>query len=62
MKVALIKATARRTPTGLVTEKEEILDILTENPDELLDRLAIILASYSALRGGNAVKKALKIE
>jgi len=44
MQVALLKATARRTPTGLVAEKEEILDILPENPDELFGRLARILA------------------
>jgi len=44
MKVALLKATARRTPNSLVTEKEEILDILPENSDELFGRLARILA------------------
>jgi len=44
MQVALLKATAKRTLAGLVTEKGEVLGILPENPDELFDRLARILA------------------
>lgn len=45
MQVALIKITARRTPRGLVTEKEEILRYLPdESPEEYFETLARILA------------------
>lgn len=44
MQVVLIKATAKRTATGLVDEAEEVLGVLPENADEYFNCLTEMLA------------------